>query len=214
LQAAELEFAALHPGRVIVGIDEAGRGPLAGPVVAGAVVLGLAGELPPALASLNDSKKLTEKKREALYEPICEVARAYAVAKATAKEIDTLGILNANFLAMRRAMDIICQKLSMDLSAFHILVDGPLLIRTLPPEMQTPVVKGDGKVACIAAASILAKVSRDCEMEDLADEYPGYGFEIHKGYGTPAHLSAIKRLGPSPIHRMSFAPLKELSLFS
>lgn len=176
----------------LCGVDEAGRGPLAGPVCAAAVML------PPGtvIEGLNDSKKLTEKKRDALYDEICAAAVTYGIAFATVEEIERYNILGATFLAMRRAVD--------QLSAVPglVLVDGnrdPGLL--LPTEC---VVKGDGKCADIAAASILAKVMRDRYMLEMAERFPQYGFEKHKGYGTKDHYAALREYGPSEIHRPSF----------
>lgn len=177
---------------VICGVDEAGRGPLAGPVCAAAVILPRGLEIP----ALNDSKKLTEKKREELYPVIIENALAYGIAFAAVEEIEEHNILQATYLAMRRAVGQL--KLTPQLA----LVDGnrdPMLgIAT-----QT-VVKGDGKCADIAAASVLAKVTRDRYMLEMAEKYPEYHFEQHKGYGTKLHYEAIREFGPSPIHRLSF----------
>ena len=177
---------------LLCGVDEAGRGPLAGPVCAASV------RLPRGLVieGLNDSKKLTEKKRDALYDEICAAAVTYGIAFATVEEIEQYNILGATFLAMRRAVD--------QLSAVPglVLVDGnrdPGLL--LPTEC---VVKGDGKCADIAAASILAKVTRDRYMLEMAKRYPQYGFEKHKGYGTKDHYAALREYGPSEIHRPSF----------
>lgn len=176
----------------ICGVDEAGRGPLAGPVCAAAVML------PPgiSLPGLNDSKKLTEKKRDALYDLILENAVSYGIAFAEVDEIEELNILNATFLAMRRAVSQLRKIPGI------VLVDGnrdPGL--GLPTEC---IVKGDGKCADIAAASILAKVTRDRYMLEMAQVYPQYSFEKHKGYGTRAHYEALREYGPSPIHRPSF----------
>ena len=176
----------------ICGVDEAGRGPLAGPVCAAAVML------PPGLdiPGLNDSKKLTEKKREALFEEICVSAITYGIAFATVEEIEELNILGATFLAMRRAVELLKE------TPGHVLVDGnrdPGL-----PYATECVVKGDGKCADIAAASILAKVTRDRYMLEQAVRFPQYGFEKHKGYGTAAHYAALREFGPSEIHRPSF----------
>ena len=176
----------------ICGVDEAGRGPLAGPVYAAAVILPPELEIP----GLDDSKKLTEKKREALFPVICERALAYGIGFADEKEIDEINILQATFLAMRRAVE------QLSLKPELALVDGnrdPLL--GLP--VQT-VVKGDSLSANIAAASVLAKVSRDRFMKELAERYPDYGFEIHKGYGTKLHYEALREHGPCPAHRRTF----------
>lgn len=176
----------------LCGVDEAGRGPLAGPVCAAAVML------PPGviLPGLNDSKKLTEKKREDLYDLILENALTYGIAFAAVQEIEELNILNATFLAMRRAVAL------LDMKPGLVLVDG-----NRDPGLDYPtecVVKGDGKCADIAAASILAKVTRDRYMLEMAEKYPQYAFEKHKGYGTRAHYEALRKYGPSPIHRPSF----------
>lgn len=178
--------------RPIAGIDEAGRGPLAGPVCAAAVILpdGLA------IEGLNDSKKLSDKKRRALYDIIINQAVTYGIALVDEKTIDEINILQATFLAMRQAAEQlkICPALA--------LVDG-----NRAPGLSIPVqtvVKGDSLSANIAAASILAKVTRDRLMEQLDAEYPQYGFAVHKGYGTKAHYAALREYGPCPIHRMTF----------
>ena len=176
----------------ICGVDEAGRGPLAGPVYAAAVILPENLELP----GLNDSKKLTDKRRRELYPMILEQAVAYGIAFATEQEIDEINILQATFLAMRRAVEQLQTKPGV------VLVDGnrdPVL--DLPTET---IIGGDGKSANIAAASILAKVTRDDYMIKMAEQYPQYGFEVHKGYGTKRHYAALTAFGPSPIHRRSF----------
>lgn len=176
----------------VCGIDEAGRGPLAGPVCAAAVLLpeGLV------IDGLNDSKKLSEKKRELLFPVIQENALAFGIGFADEKEIDEINILQATFLAMRRAFD------AMQRRCDYVLVDG----NRMPP-MPVPgetVVKGDAKSPSIAAASILAKVSRDRVMLEYAKQYPEYQFEKHKGYGTKVHVEALRAFGPSPIHRRTF----------
>ena len=189
----ELENEIYEEGfELLCGVDEAGRGPLAGPVYAAAVILprGLV------IAGLNDSKKLTEKKREALFDPICEAAICYAVARAEVEEIETLNILNATFLAMNRAIGQLSPVPSL------ALIDGNRSTGIRYPSRT--VIKGDGRCADIAAASVLAKVSRDCYMLEMAERYPQYGFEAHKGYGTAAHYAALREFGPSPIHRLSF----------
>ena len=188
-------------GDPVMGIDEAGRGPLVGGVYAAAVSVPLAlaerllaGEW----SEINDSKKLSERKRERLAETIKATSGCrWAVASASPVEIDELNILNATHLAMRRAADAV--------GAEHILVDG-LPVKTLPQARS--VVKGDAKSLLIAAASILAKTSRDADCLRLERLYPGYGFAKHKGYPTAAHLAALARLGPCPEHRMSFGPVK------
>ena len=177
---------------VVCGVDEAGRGPLAGPVFAAAVIL------PQNLMidGLNDSKKLSEKKREILYDNIKNLALTYAVAFATEHEIDEINILNATFLAMKRAVA------KLNLKPDIVLVDG-----NKSPELEIStqtIVKGDSLSASIAAASILAKVERDRLMKNLSKKYPEYNFEKHKGYGTKMHIDLIKKYGPCEIHRKSF----------
>lgn len=177
---------------VVCGVDEAGRGPLAGPVFAAAVILpqGLA------IDGIDDSKKLSEKKREALYDEIKSLAVAFNVAFATEKEIDEVNILNATFLAMKRAVD------GLSLRPDLVLVDG-----NRAPALELPtktIIKGDSLSVSIAAASILAKVERDRLMKKLSEKYPDYGLEKHKGYGTKMHVEAIKRHGPAEVHRKSF----------
>lgn len=176
----------------VCGCDEAGRGPLCGPVVAAAVILPRGLEI----EGLNDSKKLTEKKREALFDVICEKAVAYAIAEATPAEIDEINILNASMLAMRRAVD------ALKLPADFVLIDGNCSRGfTLPTET---VVKGDAKSYSIAAASILAKVTRDRGCIELDKAYPEYGIAKHKGYPTKDHMDAVRKYGPCPIYRKSF----------
>ena len=176
----------------LCGVDEAGRGPLAGPVYAAAVILPRGLVIP----GLNDSKKLTEKKREALFDVITAKALDYAIAFATVEEIEERNILGATMLAMNRA--IACLKTKPDLA----LIDGNRNAGIETPSLC--VVKGDATCADIAAASILAKVSRDRVMLELAKEYPEYHFEQHKGYGTALHYAALREHGPSPVHRPSF----------
>ncbi len=176
----------------ICGIDEAGRGPLAGPVCAAAVILPFGCEID----GLNDSKKLTEKKREALFEVVQERALAYSIALVDHKTIDEINILEATFLAMRQAAE------GLQIPADYALVDGNRSKGLSIPHVC--VVGGDAKSPSIAAASILAKVTRDRLMLDYAAQYPEYLFEKHKGYGTKAHYEAILAHGPSPIHRMTF----------
>ncbi len=178
--------------RLICGVDEAGRGPLAGPVYAAAVILPRGLELP----GLNASKKLREKKREASFEPICTQAVSFGIARAEVEEIEQLNILNATFLAMNRAIALLNPQPEL------ALIDGNRSKGIAMPNRC--VVKGDASCADIAAASVLAKVSRDRYMLEMAERYPGYGFEQHKGYGTAGHYAAILKLGPSPIHRPSF----------
>ena len=182
--------------KLICGVDEAGRGPLAGPVCAAAVILPAGVEIP----GLNDSKKLTDKKRRELFPIIKEKAIAYGIAFADEQEIDEINILQATFLAMERAVS------QISVQPEFILIDGNRNRDFGVPS--ATVVHGDSLSASIAAASILAKVTRDDVMLQMAEQYPGYGFEIHKGYGTKAHYAAIESLGVCPIHRMTF--LKKL----
>lgn len=187
-----------YPEQGLAGVDEVGRGPLAGDVVAAAVILDPAQPI----EGLNDSKKLTESRREALAAEIQAHASAWCVARASVEEIDSLNILQASLLAMHRATDGLTEPPSF------VLVDGNRLPRW--PYASEPVVGGDALVPAIAAASILAKVQRDREMKALDKLYPGYGFAQHKGYPTKAHLAALARLGVSPIHRRSFAPVRAI----
>lgn len=189
-------------GLLLAGVDEAGRGPLAGPVTAAAVILDPARPI----AGLDDSKKLSEKKRDALEPLIRERALAYCVAHASVAEIDEINILQATLLAMRRAVA------GLAVAAQAVVVDGNRVTDFgLPAEA---VVGGDARVPAISAASILAKVARDRLMTALDAEYPGYGFARHKGYGTAEHLDALARLGATPHHRRTFAPVaKQIDLF-
>ena len=185
----------------IAGVDEAGRGPLCGPVYAAAVILDPARPID----GLNDSKKLSEKKREALAPLIRERALAWAVGIATVEEIDRLNILHATMLAMRRAVQ------GLAVPPDQVLVDG----NRIPPGLTVParaIVGGDASEAAISAASILAKTGRDHEMMALAALYPQYGIAKHKGYPTAEHLAALRIHGPSPIHRRSFAPVAQSAL--
>lgn len=189
----EFEHAAHDSGfSLVCGIDEAGRGPLAGPVFAAAVVLPIDCEIP----GLNDSKKLTEKKRDELFDIIIKKAEAYSVASASEKEIDEMNILSATFLAMKRAFDGLPVKPDM------ALIDGNRAPGVDAAE--TTVVKGDSKSMSIAAASILAKVSRDRYMLQIAELYPQYEFQKHKGYGTKLHYEKIREYGISEVHRKTF----------
>ncbi|MGH8449258.1 ribonuclease HII [Pseudomonas sp.] len=181
---------------LVAGVDEVGRGPLCGAVVTAAVIL----DPSRPILGLNDSKKLTEARREKLFDEICEKALSWHIARAEVEEIDELNILHATMLAMQRAVE------GLHITPKMAMIDGnrcPKL--TMPAEA---VVKGDSKVPAIAAASILAKVSRDREMAAFELIYPGYGIGGHKGYPTPVHLEALARLGPTPIHRRSFAPVR------
>ena len=177
---------------VICGVDEAGRGPLAGPVCAAALILPEHLQIP----GLNDSKKLTDKKRRELFPVIQQQAIAYGIGLASEAEIDEINILQATFLAMRRALEQLTVLPEIALIDGNRETDFGLPVKT--------VVKGDSLSANIAAASVLAKVTRDNIMVELAQQYPEYGFEIHKGYGTKAHYEALRTYGPSPIHRRSF----------
>ena len=217
---------AAEKNAIVVGIDEVGRGPLAGPVVACAAVL----KAPDIMPELNDSKKLSRPKREAMFDAVKEACACYAIASASVEEIDEMNILEADFLAMRRALQALgmpglnapAPKIPVEVKGSFadaasvgvpaeplsslIAVDGNLKIHGVPEEIQIPVVKGDGRIASISAASILAKVFRDRYMDKLEKTYPGYGFDKHAGYGTKAHLDAIRRLGQTPEHRKSFHP--------
>ena len=178
--------------KAICGVDEAGRGPLAGPVCAAAVILPRGLELP----GLNDSKKLTDKKRRELFPIIKEQAIAYGIGFASHEEIDEINILQATYLAMERALQQLEGKADFAIIDGNRARDFGLPVRA--------VIKGDSLSASIAAASVLAKVSRDDIMLEMAEKYPEYGFEVHKGYGTKAHYEALRAHGHSPIHRMSF----------
>jgi ribonuclease HII len=182
---------------LVAGVDEVGRGPLCGAVVTAAVIL----DPKRPILGLNDSKKLTEARRERLFDEICEKALCWHIARAEVEEIDELNILHATMLAMKRAVEglIITPKLA--------LIDGNRCPQLSVPS--APVIQGDAHVPAIAAASILAKVSRDREMARMELLYPGYGIAGHKGYPTAVHLEALARLGPTPIHRRSFGPVRE-----
>ncbi|MDF1797022.1 MAG: ribonuclease HII [Coxiellaceae bacterium] len=186
--------------RWVAGVDEAGRGPLAGPVVAAAVIL----DPNKPIRGLMDSKSISAKKRQMLFDEIVKKARCYAIARAEVEEIDDINILQASLLAMQRAVE------ALDLEPGEVLVDG--IHRPTLPGLVKAVVKGDVTVPCISAASILAKVTRDAEMIALDRVYPGYGFASHKGYPTRQHVNAIKALGVTPIHRRSFSPVKNVMM--
>ncbi|MEI6458538.1 MAG: ribonuclease HII [Pseudomonadota bacterium] len=192
-----------QPG--IAGVDEAGRGPLAGPVVAAAVIL----PLEPLIQGLNDSKKLSSAQRDTLEAEIYQHAVAWGLGWASPAEIDAVNILQATFLAMRRALQ------GLKVAPAQVLVDG----NRLPPQeglgfiaSWEAVVRGDSREAAIAAASILAKTARDRYMQGAEQTYPGYGFAVHKGYGTARHMSALRRLGVTPLHRRTFEPVKSMVL--
>ena len=192
-----MDWATPADNELVAGVDEVGRGPLCGAVVTAAVILDPARPI----EGLNDSKKLTEARREALFPLIQERALAWCIARAEVEEIDRLNILHATMLAMQRAVA------GLSVQPTLVLVDGnrcPVL-----PMRSEPVVKGDSRVPAIAAASILAKVARDREMLELDQQYPGYGIAGHKGYPTPVHLAALRELGATPIHRRSFGPVRK-----
>jgi len=183
---------------MMAGVDEVGRGPLAGPVIAAAVILDT--ENP--IQGLMDSKKISEKKRIFLAKEIREKALAWAMGRAEHDEIDSMNILQASLLAMKRAIE------SLSIKPELVLIDG--IYRPDIDCKVVPIIKGDSKVPAISAASIIAKVARDNEMIALDSEYPGYGFSQHKGYPTKMHINALKELGVSLIHRKSFSPVKQL----
>lgn len=186
-----------YKGSLLAGVDEVGRGPLAGPVVAAAVIL----DPTKPIEGLNDSKKLTEKKRDRLFDEIKEKSLAWAIGRAEVQEIDKLNILHASLLAMKRAVE------QLPVRPEYALIDGNKC-----PDIAIPceaVVKGDSRVAAISAASILAKVARDREMVELDGQYPGYGLAGHKGYPTAVHMKALKENGVTIIHRRSFRPVRE-----
>ena len=189
----EYEQNAINKGfSAVCGVDEAGRGPLAGPVCAAAVIL----PENTIIEGVNDSKKLTEKKRESLFDVIKSTALSYCIAYASVEEIESMNILNATMLAMKRAVE------GLDIKADYAMIDGNRL-----PDLNIEgecIVKGDAKSMSIACASILAKVSRDRLLYEYAKEYPQYHFEKHKGYGTNVHIEALKEYGPCPYHRRSF----------
>ena len=185
-------------GRV-AGVDEAGRGPLAGPVVAGAVIL----DPDRPIEGLRDSKCLTHKRREYLYEEIRTRALAWSIGRAEVDEIDRINILQASMLAMQRAV------MALQPAADFALIDGNRC-----PQLACPseaIIKGDSRVAAISAASIMAKVTRDREMIDMDQRYPGYGFAQHKGYPVKVHIKALESLGVTPIHRLSYAPVRRVT---
>jgi ribonuclease HII len=194
LKAEQATLAWDAPG-LVAGVDEAGRGPLAGPVVAAAVILD---DRSP-IKGLADSKQLSARRREQLYDEICAKALCCSIAQASVEEIDRLNILQATMLAMRRAVQ------GLRLKPSKVLVDG----NRLPPldVLAEAIVSGDALVPCISAASILAKVSRDRMLQDLHLQHPAYGFDRHKGYGTADHLRALRTLGVLSVHRRSFAPV-------
>ena len=191
-------FLSTYTGHLAAGVDEVGRGPLAGDVVTAAVIL----NPNKPIAGLNDSKKLSEKKREALFPIIQQQALCWSIARCSVEEIDQLNILQASLLAMKRAVE------TLSLQPEHVWVDG----NKIPSwhYQSEAVVKGDSRVPAIAAASILAKVTRDREMVAYDEQYPGYGLAGHKGYPTKVHMQALQQLGVTPIHRRSYAPVKKI----
>jgi len=188
-----------YMGVLLAGSDEAGRGPLAGDVVAAAVIL----DPNNPIIGLADSKKLSQKKREILFDEIKEKALAFCIARASVAEIDEINILHASMLAMQRAIS------GLRITPEHALIDGNRIPKDLPCPAEA-VIKGDDRVEAISAASILAKVERDNEISALAERYPGYGLEKHKGYPTAQHLAALEELGVTPIHRQSYGPVKRI----
>ena len=191
-------FVSTYKGQLAAGVDEVGRGPLAGDVVTAAVILDPSNPI----EGLNDSKKLSEKKREQLFEIIQQQALSWSIARCTVAQIDQLNILQASLLAMKKAVE------SLSVQPEHVWVDGNKIPKW--HYCAEAVVKGDSRVPAIAAASILAKVTRDREMVAFDQEYPGYGFAAHKGYPTKVHMDALSRLGVTPIHRRSYAPVQKI----
>jgi ribonuclease HII len=191
-------FMSVYTGKLAAGVDEVGRGPLAGDVVTAAVILDPSNPI----SGLDDSKKLSEKKRERLFDIIQEKSLSWSIARCTVAEIDELNILQASLLAMKKAVE------ALPIQPEHVWVDGNKIPHwTYAAEA---VVKGDSRVPAIAAASILAKVTRDREMVAFDQQYPGYGFASHKGYPTKVHMEALQMLGITPIHRRSYAPVKSI----
>ncbi len=198
----EIEQSLVDQGLLYCGVDEAGAGPLCGDVVAAAVILDPTNPI----AELDDSKKLSEKKREKLFDEIIEKALSYCIARASVEEIDQINILHARMLAMTRAVNGLIEN-GLKQNPQHALIDG----NRLPKDLccaATPIIKGDSLSASISAASILAKVQRDRDLIELDKLYPQYGLAQHKGYPTKAHLEALKQHGPAPIYRKSFGPVK------
>lgn len=220
----EQELILQEESHYLIGVDEAGRGPVAGPVTAAACLLGSSNLEESALHSLHDSKKLKESQREELFPILQSVSLGWGISSASAQEIDELNILNATFLAMRRAIEICLTQMTqaqLPLKPILLLVDGNQLIRELLAHSQgfeltqQPVIQGDGQFASISAASVLAKVSRDHEMLKLSELYPEYDLAQNKGYPSPKHIEALRVKGRSVIHRQSFhiKALDELDLF-
>lgn len=195
-------FISQYKGVLGAGVDEVGRGPLAGDVVTAAVIL----DPNKSIEGLDDSKKLSEKKRDALFDIIKERALSWSIARCSVEDIDQINILQASLLAMKKAVD------GLAITPEHVWVDGNKMPRW--NYAAETVIKGDSRVPAIAAASILAKVTRDREMVAYEEQYPGYGFAAHKGYPTKAHIDALQRLGITPIHRRSYAPVKKILALS
>lgn len=191
-------FISDYEGELVAGVDEVGRGPLAGDVVTAAVILDSSNPI----SGLADSKKLSEKKRELLFEEILIKAKSVFISRASIDEIDTLNILQASLLAMHRAVQ------GLSIQPEHVLVDGNKIPKW--DYSSEAVISGDARVDCIAAASIVAKVTRDREMVEFDKVYPGYGFAGHKGYPTKKHMQALTELGICPIHRVSYGPIKKI----
>ncbi len=191
-------FISEYTGELVAGVDEVGRGPLAGDVVTAAVIL----DSNNPINGLADSKKLSEKKRELLFDDIMAKAKSVSISRASIDEINTLNILQASLLAMHRAVQ------GLFIQPEHVLVDGNKIPKW--DYSSEAVIRGDARVDCIAAASIIAKVARDREMVEFDNLYPGYGFAGHKGYPTKKHLQAITELGICPIHRTSYAPIRKI----
>jgi ribonuclease HII len=209
----EHETAAGFPDRIIIGVDEVGRGCLAGPVMAGAFAFPCSTETPEWVSKIRDSKLLSAKARDDLHARLQDWTPHWSVAEASVAEIDSINILNAAELAMKRAFDAVVERIKKDLgehieSRIHVLVDGNRVPRHFRGKA-TAIVGGDRLCLSIACASILAKVIRDRRLEQLDDLHPGYGLAVHKGYGTPEHLAALQRLKPCPEHRRSFSPVRQ-----
>jgi Ribonuclease HII len=199
----DLQMQQKHPQVKLIGVDEAGRGPLAGPICAAACYIPQDLYSHPLMQQINDSKKLTASKREKIFEELIKLPIIYCTGFASSKQIDKLNILQATFFAMRHALT------KFNGQDIFVLVDGNRFISNLKSSQQ-PIVKGDGTSLCVAAASIIAKVSRDRFMDIVAKKYPEYNFEGHKGYGTQSHIEAIKKYGPCPEHRKTFEPIASL----
>lgn len=211
----EIEMGLGYPSRIIIGVDEVGRGCLAGPVVAAAVALptSIDFESTPWLKEIRDSKLLPEKSRERLAPLIESWASAHAVGIASVSEIDRINIFHAAHLAMSRAIETLCERLASSSTPIHILIDGKFLPKNLM-HPATAVIKGDLRCLSVACASIIAKVWRDKHMAELSERFPGYGFEVHKGYSTPKHKLALEQKGVTDEHRRSFSPVAKAAQIS